>query len=249
MTKISIGAVISRSFAIWSENLVRFTLLIAAAFCVPAFVFSIIIDSIGSMGSAGIASLESVAPVIAIAVVAAALSMLLLYNLASAAMIYSAFEHLRGRRPSMGTCISVSLGRLVSLLYVSVLSAICIGFGYMLLIIPGIVILCMLFVVIPVALIENIGGGKALERSNELTKGYKGTIFGIIVVLGLISFGMSVIHDLFVAALPDIVGTIVAFGGSAFFMALSSVTVAVVYHDLRLIKDGAGTEVMARGFE
>jgi uncharacterized membrane protein len=43
--------------------------------------------------------------------------------------------------------------------------------------VPGFIFLLMFAVCVPAAIVEGLGPIKALERSNELTKGYKGLMF------------------------------------------------------------------------
>ena len=63
-----------------------------------------------------------------------------------------------------------------------------VGLASILLLIPGIVVLCMFYVAIPVAVVERMGASDALSRSKALTAGHKMTIFGLTLLSGLVFF-------------------------------------------------------------
>ena len=114
----------------------------------------------------------------------------------------------------------------------------------------------MTSIAVPVAVIEKGGLGVALARSAELTRGYRWTIFGVHFVLGLIIFIVAVVvGTLFGVAsasgAPASSGTgaLVFFPIGAFFSAWLACTNAVVYHDLRVIKENIDIESIAAVFD
>lgn len=239
MTELLVGAVISRSFSILFKNFVPFMLLTAIVH-VPLIAVLVFFGSgAGSVGEEGALGVGF----------ATGLGTFLLNTIASAAVIYGVFQQLRGQHVSMGACITVGLGRLLTVLGVGILTIICIGLGYMALIIPGIIITFMLHVAVPVAVVENPGAIESLKRSKELTDGFKANIFGVVFVLALIGGGCGLILGIFMEILPGIAGVIAKQGVEIFFGALSAVATGVIYHDLRVIKDGVNVDDLVRVFE
>lgn len=125
------------------------------------------------------------------------------------------------------------------------------------------VIFIMLYVAVPSAVVERPGLVGALRRSRELTSDRKGAIFGLLFIIGIIQLVFSSVitrvmggnieqADLrnmaeFESVLQNslIAGLIT----SIVFGALSAVVQSVVYHDLRVEKDGVGVEELAAVFE
>ena len=79
------------------------------------------------------------------------------------------------------------LKRFPSVLLVSILVGLAVAFGFILLIIPGVIFLAMLSVSIPALVIENLKGTDAMSRSWNLVKGHFWHVLGTVVVAALIS--------------------------------------------------------------
>jgi hypothetical protein len=69
----------------------------------------------------------------------------------------------------------------------AILSALAMGAGFLLLIVPGIIVWLALSLVYPVIIAEDSSGADSLGRSWELTKGYRWKIF----VAALVGFAVS----------------------------------------------------------
>jgi len=72
-------------------------------------------------------------------------------SLVSGAVIYGVVQELRGRAFSVGDSIQIALRRLLPMLGVAICTAIAIGVGMVLLIVPGLILACMYFVSMPVS--------------------------------------------------------------------------------------------------
>ena len=96
------------------------------------------------------------------------------------------------------------------------------------LIVPGVV--CMFWLVIPVAAVEHPGLLGAFRRSRDLTQGAKGTVFSVLVVL-LAGNALA----LFLVAPTG--GIWAVLGVNALFGAWTAAAAAVAYFDLRAIAD------------
>ena len=86
------------------------------------------------------------------------------------------------------------------------------------------------WVAVPVASVERGGVRRALKRSHELTRGHKGWIFGVRL---LINFCVGAACLVVIPIGSWAPGVVAAVGLTA-----QSTVVAVCYHDLRVLKDG-----------
>jgi hypothetical protein len=106
---------------------------------------------------------------------------LLLALVASAVVVVMAREALGGREPVLGDAVGSVMGRFLDVVVVSVLSAIIIGVGLVLLIIPGIVAMVFLIFALPAVLLDGDGPPEALRRSVRVVKGHLGPVVGLAV--------------------------------------------------------------------
>jgi hypothetical protein len=97
-----------------------------------------------------------------------------------------------------------ALSRYGSLLWVSILCFVCMLAGTVVLILPGIYALVVLSVALPVLVIEGAGGGKALRRSSELSKGRWWATLGAL----LPSIALLVAGSLIVETSLDVSGSV-----------------------------------------
>jgi len=87
---------------------------------------------------------------------------------------------------------------------VSILAALGIGIGLVLLIVPGLVLLTLWSVVAPVAVIERPGVFSAFGRSRELVRGYGWPVFGTIVLVFLLVIAASIVAALIGLVLGEV---------------------------------------------
>ena len=124
-------------------------------------------------------------------------------------------------------------------------------FGLFFLVIPGLVVALMLFVAVPASVMEGGGIGKALSRSSDLTEGYKGGLFVVVLVVTVPVMAFSFLMELTVARgfeplFRDIVEFVIA---DFLFAGIGATCAAVAYHDLRILNDGVDTETIAAAFD
>jgi hypothetical protein len=171
--------------------------------------------------------------------------------LAQGVVAYGVFQELRGTPASIGRCIAVGLQRLWPVLATGVLVGLLIVIGSVLLVIPGIIAALALYVAVPAAVVEGVSPVQALSRSNQLTTGYKGTIFGLSFLIGILAFAGDLALRLLTGSW-EVVTPLYLYVSDAIgvvFGALAAVTGAVMYHDLRVTKEGVQTEELARVFD
>lgn len=237
------GAALGRGFGIWVKNLPSFLILSLICYS-PLLIYT-------AMALSGELSLESITKwgYVSLAIGLPA------QFVATAAILYGVIQQLRGQHAGIGPSLGMGLKRLFPVLGVGIVVGLAVIAGMIALIVPGIIIYCMLYVAVPASVIERPGIGGALKRSQELTSGYKVQIFGIILILFLIGFVVDyVLKSSMVKpetmTLSDLKTYFwVSVGIDIVLASLGSAINGVVYHDLRVAKEGVATEDLAKVFE
>ena len=120
-----------------------------------------------------------------------------------------------------------------SLLAVAILAGIGIAIGLVLLIIPGLILLTIWSVVVPVVVLERPGVFRSFGRSRELVRGFGWPVFGTLVIAYLIVIGVAFVAALIAAPLGDLGQAIVNWLFTALTMPLAALVSAVLYFRLR----------------
>ena len=124
------------------------------------------------------------------------------------------------------------------------------GFGFLLLIVPGVWLTMVLWVALPAVVIER-GGLRAITRSAELTRGFRWPIFGLALILVIANFVLVSVAGWIVSAL--FADALLSWGLMQFVAVVVSgiygTAVSVTYHDLRVLKEGADTRSVSAVFE
>jgi hypothetical protein len=245
--RFEIGGVIATSLAVFGRNLGAFviiTLLIGIPY--------ILVTLWGASSAADFqASMEAgQIPPGFFGMLAISMIILILTNtLTQAAIVYGAFQDLRGQRASFGDCLGRGLAMLPRVVGAAILATIGIMIGSLLFIIPGIILLLMWWVFVPVIVVENAGITQSFGRSRALTSGHRWGILGILFIVGiaqwLVSLVLGVIGAMLGIVATEILNLVVTLGFSAFASVLS----AVGYYYLRSEKEGIVIDDIARVFD
>ena len=218
--RVSPGDVIGRAFQIYREQigvLLPAALLVFAIDAVVSWVFD-----------------EGV-----LAVVAAVVSLVLavLYQ----GMVVQLVRDVQdGRRDhTVGELFSSVSPVLLVLIAVSILAGLGIAIGFVLLIVPGLILLTFWSVVAPVTVIERPGVFSAFSRSWELVRGYGWPVFGTIVLVFLLVIVASIAAALIGLALGDVGRAILGWIFDALTQPVAALTASVLYFTL-LNARGAG---------
>ena len=109
-----------------------------------------------------------------------------------------------GRRDnSVGELFSAAAPYIGTLILNGILAGLAIAIGFVLLIVPGLILLTIWAVIAPSIVVEDQGVFGAFGRSRELVRGNGWSVFGAIVIAFLIVFAVSLIAGLIGAALGD----------------------------------------------
>jgi hypothetical protein len=239
--QFGVGSVLGMAFRVYFRNIIAFTLITAVLY-IPVILFSAwFLSSDANFDTARLAKF----------VLGLAGMSLVLDSFVSATLTYGVVKELQGQRASIGACIVIGFKRMFPVLGVAVLTGLAIIGGCILLIIPGIIAACMLYVATPASVIEAPGVFGALRRSRDLTSGHKGSIFGLLFLLRLISWGVTKIHE---AAMPPTIENFKSYmyinvGISIVLAALGACVAAVAYYALRAEKEGTSANELAAVFE
>jgi hypothetical protein len=116
----------------------------------------------------------------------------------------------------------------------SLLAALGIAFGFVLLIIPGLWLLTIWAVIAPVIVVERRRALESFGRSRELVRGHGWTVFGIVVIAGLLSGIATTLLQAAFSFLPRfleiLIGSTIAQAAVAPF---SAIAIAITYFRLR----------------
>ncbi len=132
---------------------------------------------------------------------------------------------------------------------VSLLALLASGLGFLLLVIPGYMVMCAFFVVHICQLEEQRGIFQSFDRSRELTRGYRWHIFGVyFVVLILTEISTRILEALDIY-LNEWVYMIMASFDMFFTILLYSISSTLIFHMLRDLKEGSRTSHIEAVFE
>jgi len=147
-----------------------------------------------------------------------------------------------GRRDtSMGGLVSQAMPFLWPLIGAGILSGIGIGIGFILLIVPGLILLTIWAVIAPAIVVENRGVFAAFGRSRELVRGNGWPVFGAIVVAFLIVFVAALIFTAIAVAIADGILLLIVFSALASTLTapVMALVAAVLYYRLVAIEGPA----------
>ena len=229
-----VGSVLGRSLAILMAHVASFLLLSAVA----------LLPFLGAMYYFVRNGSEAVQ-----AFLMAALS-LVLQMLCTAVILHASIEDMRGQPVHPLDSVAKAFARLLPILGLSLCTTIATLAGFLLVLVPGFVVLAILFVALPACLVERRGPIASMVRSADLTRGHRWQLFGLAVVMGL---AKQLVDWTIPGALAGAGGitlpVILSFAWATLWVAYQSVITAVVYHDLRALKEGIDIDHIAAQFD
>ena len=259
-SKLEIGRVISQTFGVIGRNFVAFFLLALVLSGLPTAVISYFqAGIIGDQAASGTFN-----PSFISASVLGLLAAVVTASILQGALVYGTVQDLNGVRPKVGECLATGLRAFLPLLIVSILFGLAIGFGMILLIVPGIMIACAWCVAVPALVADRTTITGAFGRAAELTRGNRWRIFGLFLVILAMLIGLGLVVGLVSAAVivpmalagasPE------ALAASAMMIPINAISnaltsllgsagVAVLYVELRRAREGVGADWLSKVFE
>lgn len=215
----SVGEVMNRAIAVIRANPL-------ATFGI-AFLFGALPQQLFRFFTRPFATTDPTAAVglVALSIASVLLSMFLA-SLVAGAIVRVTIGFAEDEKVSFGESVSTGLAKALPLLGLSVLMAVALVLGFMLLVVPGVILLVMWAVASPALVAENIGVIEAFGRSRQLTKGARWRVFGLGLLMLVIFWIISAISGVLFYASGGIESA--ASGGSIPFILFSVVVGTVV---------------------
>jgi hypothetical protein len=241
-SEFRVGRVLNRTSSVLSRNFLIFFVVTAVAH-LPALLFfkSTNIDANASGTEMAVAFGM---------LIGGLLLMIVLSTLSQAIVLFGAFQNMRGREVNLSESLQVGLRRFFPIIGLAILVSLLSMLAAIALIFPAFILFAMWFVATPVCVVEQLGPWASMRRSRELTKGHRWKIFGLFVLLIIIS---AVAGGTIQAAFTAIGGTPLALVGDVLWNgvwgAFYAIAVVVTYHDLRAAKEGIDIDQIAAVFD
>jgi uncharacterized membrane protein len=188
--------------------------------------------------------------------IGAFIAQMLLTYLLTGAVTYGVVQQMRGQPAGIGQAVAHGFKNLGRALGTGILFLVRWLLFSLLLVVPGIMEFCRLYVAVPAAVMEGRGGGQAIERSKLLTDGSRWPIFGALVVVGM---GLAMISGVVAAIVMIATGGPRSGSGMAVNIVMIALTVvsqglqatmtAVTYFLLRRGKENADPAALASVFD
>lgn len=189
-----------------------------------------------------------------------ALFLTVIVSAASQAATVIAVSQVHLDRPaSVGESFSRVKGEIAGVIGMSMLVGLGVGFGFIALIVPGIILAMMWSLAVPVKILENKGATDAMTRSADLTKGDRGRIFVIWLLFVVLSFGVGFLLRWpleMAAGVSSIVGLqrstrawqaallVSTFVSECLVGPLATIAFSLVYYDERVRKEAFDLQLM-----
>jgi hypothetical protein len=221
--KLDVGGTLSQAFSTYGSQ--------AGVLLPLAFGLYLIVAIVGALLSGSVILFPVV---LGVSVIAATLYQGMVVNLVS--------DVQDGRRDFTIEELVRATGPVVlPLIGAGLLAGIAIGIGFILLIVPGLILLTIWSVIAPVIVVEHSGVMASFGRSRELVRGNGWQVFGVIVVVYIIIFVASLILAAIGAAISDtaVVRAIFNLISSAITAPIAALVAAVIYFRLLAIKGEA----------
>ncbi|HWA52736.1 MAG TPA: hypothetical protein VG816_01050 [Solirubrobacterales bacterium] len=138
------------------------------------------------------------------------------------------------RDSSVGQLVEETWPVVLPLIGAGILAGIGIAIGFVLIIVPGLILLTIWSVIAPVIVVEHSGAIDAFGRSRQLVKGNGWQVFGVIVVVFLIAAIASFVLRAIGASISDSFAMLALFGliASTVTAPITALAASVIYFNL-----------------
>ena len=246
---MSLGEVLDRTFKLYRSNFWLFAGIIALPFLV-LFVINIGVAGLG-IGTGRTAASGMPSPGLLAGMISGGLTFGLLYlfllGAAQAATVFAVSDLYLGRPTGLRECYKRVGSKAIRVIVILILTALCVGVGFLLLIIPGFILLCRTAIAVPVSMLEDSRSIRSIERSMELTKGFSGQVFLIFLMVWVLTWLVTVIFQTPFAFLMQAqhgasFGTLLLQHLSSFFSQvlvgpIATIAFSLMYYNLRVRKE------------
>jgi hypothetical protein len=242
------GMLLDRAFRLYTNN---FSLMlgIAAAAYVPFYLIMLVIEA--SL-SGRLQSPTGGLSMLLFQVVFMILWASIAFPVASGAATFAISERYLGNEVGIVDALQRGLSHFWTLSLAQITATIRVLFGFILLIIPGILWMLSYSLVVPAILVEGHKAMPGLRRSRDLVKGYRGKIFLVMIVINLLQAvlagGVGVVSSFLLtsdagatAVLSSALGNLL----SILLTPLGIIAAILLYYDMRIRKEGFDLEMLS----
>ncbi len=219
--RLDVGGVIRRVFAIYVDQA---PVLMPAAAVV--FVFTGVFSTLLTNAGTGLGFLAQLISLVATTLFTG-MVVELVADVQDGRRDASPGQLLRAVAPVIGQLIVVAFAAALGILV-----------GFILVVIPGLMLLTLWSVAAPVVVLERPPGLKALGRSRELVRGNGWQVFGVLFVLDILVVLVAALVDGAADSAGTGIGIVVTVVVGVLAAPLAALAAAVLYFDLRRFKGG-----------
>lgn len=247
--KVGVGKVIGETFQVLGRNFGSFLLLAVALVGVPGVVLGLLTQEFVTGGQ------PTANPLYWTFAVGRGLFGLIL----QAAIIHGVVNDLNGRKAPVMDSLRIALRVFLPLLVIGILTALGVGFGMVLLIVPGVILLLAWSMAVPVYVMEERRLFEVFGRSAALTRDNRWRILGIYLLLAIAFmvinaiimavFGLASFFNGGVVSMTFMMSVVAAPIMAVFNALMSAALVSTLYVELRRVKEGVGAADLAAVFD
>jgi hypothetical protein len=245
--RFEIGRVASRTFGVIGRNLVVFLSLATLLAGVPqAIVGYFTLTAVFGSGGASAFLISGCAALIGFVAM----------GVLQAALIHGSVADLNGRKANLSDCLSTGLRFFLPVIGVSILTGLGIAVGFVLLIVPGVLLALAWCVNVPVVVVERKDVFAAFGRSADLTRNHRGAILVLVIAYALVA---GILQQVTLAVTGGFsLATLGSFNATQWVVLtvlqvaeslIGAAGIAAIYYELRSIKEGIGPEALASVFD
>ncbi len=245
-----IANVMGSTFGVLGRNMAPFLILAVALVAVPGAVFQWASASIRAESGAGGAPLL-------VGLVGGLIGIVFSF-LFQASVVTGAISDLNGRKLNVGGMIAGRASLIPVLFGLAIMQGLALWLGFFLLLVPGLILMTIWVVTVPSAVMEKTGVFGAFTRSSDLTRGHRWSIFGVVVVYFLIVIIISLVGFTLMGGLAAMAREartgpnlgLIAYNvlSSVLYNLIGATGVAVIYYELRRLKEGVAPQALVDTF-
>jgi len=252
-----IGRVIQQTIAVLGRNIASFGILGLILVGLPTALVGIVQFSWLHQAMPGLMhGAFDISPDVIVGSSFGGLVLLITTFILQGALIHACVLDPDGQPQSTTESLATGLRNFLPLFVVTLLFALAVGFGLVLLVVPGVMIACAWCVAAPALVAERTGIFGAFSRSAELTRGNRWQIFALILIVAVLNWAVDKIFEtaLGLGAFPfmgDPVGAVRAIlnpftalviaVGKTIGAVVGATAITVMYVELRRAREGDPT--------
>jgi hypothetical protein len=191
---MTLGEVLDRTFTLYRENFLLFVGIVALPNLLTLlFNFGVLLFQRNAPVTGTTPHLPSSGAIggIVLGGVTGMLLLLLAVGIAHAATVSAVSDLYLGRDTSVSDAYGRAKGSILIVIAILLMSGLATVVGLIFLIVPGIYLACRLAVSVPVAIVEQQSPVASMERSMELTKGFAGQMFLLLLLVAVLQWVVS----------------------------------------------------------